>query len=46
LDMEVKIGGKPLQDQVSFVISKPKNTMLDAPALEASEEAAATASSL
>jgi hypothetical protein len=46
LGMEVKIGGKPLQDQVSFVISKPKNTMLDAPALEANEEAAATASSL
>ncbi|NBC09344.1 MAG: hypothetical protein GVY26_19315 [Bacteroidetes bacterium] len=46
LDMPVKIGGKPLADQVSFVIIKPRKVAFSAPALEQEKEAAQTASSL
>lgn len=46
LDMPVKIGGKPLADQVSFLIIKPRNVTFTAPALQKAKETTKVASSL
>jgi hypothetical protein len=47
LNMPVKIGGKPLADQVTLTIIKPRNVVLSTPEAEkATEEVAETSSSL